>query len=102
MESKTPGISKNPWGLFALLVQRKQLTRLDEYCGSDGMPFGKKEIKRIGLADLEAKRIKIYRTIRGRVNAAKVNGQLPVDKDPNIVIARKSENFAPLVDKFCM
>ncbi len=63
------------------------------------MAFGKEEIEWIGLADLEAKRIKIYRTRNCRVNAAKVDGELPVDENPDIVITRKSKDFPAVVDK---
>ncbi len=64
------------------------------------MALGKEEIEWIGLAGLEAKRIKIYRTIICRVNATKVDDELPVDKDPNVVIAPEFKHFPAVVDKF--
>ena len=70
----------------------------DEAIAAGGMALREEEVEIIEPINLHTGRfrnfIKTHGLGLGTVNAAQINGQVSIEKEPDIVVARKSENLA--------
>ena len=73
--------------------------RVDAEVGFDGVAFGVENVEGVGGADGEAEVVELHVAAAVAVHAADVDGELLIDKHPDVVVAGECEGLAAAVLK---
>src|ERR1044071_9823513 len=75
--------------------------RIDPEVRIDGVTLGEEQVEGIGVPlgdqELRGRLVEIDRACLGPVHAAEIDGQLPVDERPEVVVARAGEDLAAVI-----
>jgi len=72
---------------------------LQQEVSAERVAFGEEEIKLVGRAFNQAERVEIHGAGCGAMNATEIDNQTVVDKDPDVVVARKLKRLAPAISE---